>query len=390
MNSRCQTCPSKFTRWAQRVEPVVRAMDIEAPQLGAVTFFEITTAMAFLAFQERNVDLAVLETGLGGRLDSTNVCMPIATAITSIGIDHVAVLGDTEEKIAAEKAGIIKADNSLRREPGEKLATGNFTGFTPEVSQYAQQSNAFPIPVVLGRMHEGARRVIEQIARERRAPVIAADRDFTWTYTPVPESLTGVFSCGRYKDIQLNLPGAHQAGNAAVALQLATILNQRGFNITESALRRALGTIHIPGRIDVVCQSPMTIIDAAHNPDSISQLAAAVKRLNLPRENCVLVFACADDKDASEMFKLLYDYFGTWLFTRFSNNPRSCNPNRLKEIFNQRQEILQGQGSAQNDTVEVYERSADAIISAQNKTNRRLICIAGSFYLASEAYQALQ
>ena len=103
-------CTSEdFDAWLSLVRPVVEQMDNDAPELGAVTFFEITTAMAFLAFKSAGVDLAVLETGLGGRLDSTNVCKPLATAITSIGIDHVAVLGDTEAKIAKD----VQADAQL-------------------------------------------------------------------------------------------------------------------------------------------------------------------------------------------------------------------------------------------------------------------------------------
>ena len=352
-------CSSEdFDAWLSLVRPVVEQMDNDAPELGAVTFFEITTAMAFLAFKSVGVDLAVLETGLGGRLDSTNVCKPQATAITSIGIDHVAVLGDTEAKIAKEKAGIIK--------PG--------------------------VPVVIGRMNPEPRRVIEQVAAEKNAPIYEADRDFSWTYKPTPNALTGALSCGSLRNAKLNLPGEHQAGNATIAIKLVRILNRQGngLQIRDLAVRDALASVRIPGRIDVVQTNPITIIDAAHNPDSFSKLAEAVARLNLPRENCCLVFACADDKDAVRMFRLVYPYFGTWRITRFQNNPRSCPPERLMDLFKHLESEQTLAGNAQRNDVAAFDSSAAAIVSAQEKKNRQMTCIAGSFYLAAEAYSVLE
>lgn len=344
----------QFDEWENRVRPIVEQMDKDSVQLGAVTFFEITTAMAFWAFAESNVDLAILETGLGGRLDSTNVCKPLATAITSIGIDHVAVLGDTEEKIAREKAGIIKHG----------------------------------VPVVLGRMHKEPRQVIEQVAQEKNAPMIEADRDFTWRYVPDPCSLTGKLSCDSLQDIKLNLSGSHQAGNAAIAIELTKILNSLdvGLSIGETAIRDALKSIRIPGRIDMIRTNPTIIIDAAHNPDSFSKLAEAVSRFNLPRENCGLVFACADDKDAMRMFRLVYPYFGTWRITRFQNNPRSCSTARLLEIFRQLESEQIQAGKAGMNDVRALDSSSEAIQSMLGKTNTQMVCVAGSFYLAGEMY----
>ena len=345
---------NQFDKWGARVQPIVEQMDNDSPELGSATFFEITTAMAFLAFAEAKTDLAILETGLGGRLDSTNVCAPLATAVTSIGIDHVAVLGDTEEKIAREKAGIIK--------PG--------------------------VPVALGVMNDAPRKVIEQVAQERNAPIIEATRDFSWNYTPEPNSLSGTLTCGNLQNAKLNLVGAHQAGNAAIAIELTKIINRLdvGLQIGDLAIENALKSIRIPARLDVISDNPIIIIDAAHNPDSFTKLAEAVCRLNLPRENCAFVFACADDKDAMKMLELVYPYFGVWKLTRFQNNPRACSPERLLELF-KLLELKQNQSEVfiPND-VAFFDSSSQAIQSALETSNLRMACIAGSFYLAGEAY----
>ncbi|MCA9268917.1 MAG: bifunctional folylpolyglutamate synthase/dihydrofolate synthase, partial [Planctomycetales bacterium] len=209
-----------FVRLVQRVQPAVEQMDEAAQRQGdgGPTYFEITTAMAFLLFAEQAVDLAVLEVGLGGRLDSTNVCLPQASIITSISFDHMQQLGHTLSEIAWEKAGVVK--------PG--------------------------VPVVSGVVGAEAVDVIHRVAAERGAPLIQRGRDFDLAYHPAPpDAPPGTAgsldywplgeSAGLRRDgLRLSLLGAHQASNAALAIATLDWLNAHGQKIPEAAIADGL------------------------------------------------------------------------------------------------------------------------------------------------------
>jgi dihydrofolate synthase/folylpolyglutamate synthase len=230
-----------------------------------LTFFEITTLMAFGWFAEREVDVAVVEVGMGGRLDATNVLMPRATAITSISLEHLRILGPTLTAIAREKAGILK--------PG--------------------------VPVVLGRIPDGPRRVIERRARRLGCTIWRPDREYrfedhgdgTFDYEGPGASIRG---------IRTRLPGRHQVGNAAVAVALADMLQTRGYPLDERALRAGLRSVRWPGRLERVARDPETILDCAHNPDGLRSLVRTMKGRSFH-----LVFGGMADKPITRMLKLL-------------------------------------------------------------------------------------
>ena len=225
----------------------LRAM-LESPGAPELTFFEVATLLAFEAFVDHRVDVAVLEVGLGGRLDATNVVpSPWATAVTSIGLDHQAYLGDTVQAIAAEKAGIAK--------PG--------------------------VPLVLGQMAPEVRAVIEAHAAARGAPIVHAPR--------APEALS------------FALDGGFQRGNLGVVLGLVDVLRGRGMAVSDEAVERGASSVRWPGRLEAV---PGGLFDAAHNPQGCEALAAHLD--GLPRGGPrVLVFGAMADKAWPEMLARL-------------------------------------------------------------------------------------
>ncbi|MEY4704980.1 MAG: Bifunctional protein FolC: Folylpolyglutamate synthase and Dihydrofolate synthase [Nitrospirota bacterium] len=228
------------------------------------TFFEYTTAMAFQYFAETGVDVAVLEVGLGGRFDATNVVTPMACAITTIALDHQDYLGTTLSSIAFEKAGIIK--------PG--------------------------VPVVLGRLEDEAWRTIEQVARDRQAPVLRVDEDFrTEGESPAQFSYRGPRL--HYDGLTCALEGRHQLDNAACALALVEAAAPQGIAVTEEAVREGLRAVNWAGRLEVVDHRPTVVLDGAHNPAAAMALAdylALAIRMH-PRCRVVLVLGMMRDKD---------------------------------------------------------------------------------------------
>jgi len=243
-----------------RFRPIAEQMD--APP----TFFEMTTAVAFRWFADHGVDVAIVEVGMGGRLDSTNVVEPLACAITNIGLDHMQYLGDTLDAIAFEKAGIIK----------------------PRV------------PLVLGEVEPGPREVILGRAMEMDCPVSVCGRDFQYSLQGPPfEQRFG------YDGVRLTLPatplslaGRHQGANAAVAVALAERLESAFPSLDERALHKGLASAHWPCRLERVLNDPPVIMDIAHNTDGARVVAEAVER-------CIVLLAVSADKDADAMIEAL-------------------------------------------------------------------------------------
>ena len=244
---------------AVRVRAVVDRLLASGRLEALPTFFESTTAVAFDLFRDARVDAAVLEVGLGGRLDATNVVTPVATAIVSIDFDHQAQLGDTLPSIAAEKAGIIK--------PG--------------------------VPVVCGVMPAEAMDVVAQTAAGRGAPLIAVEGD---------EALAA-----RVAAIPLSLPGAHQRLNAAVALRLLEILDgdvRHGLRVSDAARQAGLATARWPGRLETVAyRGRPVLLDAAHNPAGARALASYLR--GAAPAGVTLVFGAMKDKAVAEMLREL-------------------------------------------------------------------------------------
>ncbi len=343
----------------EEIHPVIEEMDCEAgrSERRHLTFFEVTTAAMFYHFAKQTVDFAVVEVGLGGRLDSTNICQPQVAVITNISFDHTKQLGNTLDKIAAEKAGIIK--------PG--------------------------IPVVSGAVTPAAADVIQEIAATNEAPLYVLERDFHIDISAANGSGLGVVFDFKgqiggetlaFKNVQLNMLGAHQASNAAIAIVASQLLRQQGTEIREPALRTGLQQAAPMGRTEIVGRGPTVIIDMAHNVASIMALVESLKQLpnwNGPGQKR-LVVATSRDKDSRGMLRLLVRHFDEIVFTRYQNNPRGKSPAELLRI-----------ATSLRDQMNLATRFAIAPdpISAWNtvKSNLKkedLVCITGSAFLVAE------
>lgn len=229
----------------------------------APTAFELLTAAALHYFSQKRCDVVVLEVGLGGRLDSTNVVTPLLSVITPIALDHVAVLGDTVEKIAYEKAGIIK--------PG--------------------------VPVVSHRQLDEARRVIERAAAEAHAPLVYPDFSAVESHE---DGLRQVFSYKDVRDVRLQMAGVYQPGNAAVAIEAAKVLRTCGFSISDDVVKQGLEETRWQGRFEVADEHPVTIVDGGHNEQGAAALASSL-RAYFPEGGVVFAMNVLRDKDYRAM-----------------------------------------------------------------------------------------
>lgn len=229
------------------------------------TFFEVTTAMAFAHFAEERIDVAVIEAGMGGRLDSTNVIRPLVSVITNIDVEHTEYLGDTIEKIAAEKAGIIKKG----------------------------------IPVVTGAVQSEAVAVIERTAAAAGSPVLRMPKDFgAETLSAGPEQTFEYRGIAmRLAGLRIAMLGQHQIGNACLALAAAECVRQAGMEIPEKAIRTGLANAAWEGRLEQAAERPDVYLDGAHNPASARVLADALRELRKKYRRVVLVLGILMDKD---------------------------------------------------------------------------------------------
>jgi dihydrofolate synthase/folylpolyglutamate synthase len=335
-----------------RVMPVVDALDAEAARARArgPTWFEVLTAIAFVHFARSKVDLAVLETGLGGRLDATNTCRSILSVITSISLDHMQVLGSTITAIATEKAGIIRRHGT----------------------------------VICGAEHPEAVGVITSIAARRRAALTLLDSDFTVT-AEVGErgglKASVLTQDGRTRNFRLAMAGLHQARNAGLAVMAADELRRMGFNVPSAAVRRGLREARLPARIERVGTRPLTVLDAAHNVASMESLVAALQAHGWNRPPRVLVFAASSDKQIVAMLAAARPHFDAIVLTRYATNPRAATI----------RELLAASREAGWQTPHVASAPGEAVaLGRALATPRGSLCIAGSFFLAAEARAALR
>lgn len=333
------------------------------------TFFELSTALAWLYFDAAQVDAVVLEVGLGGRLDSTNVCSPLLTIITSISLDHQAQLGNTIALIAGEKAGIIKGG----------------------------------VPVICGARHPDAKEVIERKAAECYAPIrrLGEEFDAAWngpkllvsTESGVLPVLSGQIeyqekvAAYRMSDVTLGMPGRHQCDNAAIAIAAIRWLVELGWQIDEHQLRRGLREAKARGRFELVGVAPYRIIDTAHNEASVVSLVEAMREY-FPAVRKVVIFAASRDKDLRVMLRELLGTIDVLILTQYRENPRAVPITQLQEIVTE----LASSGEYSfgkkrmahtimaKDPPEAYE------MGLQVCGPDDLLCATGSFFLAAELF----
>jgi dihydrofolate synthase/folylpolyglutamate synthase len=314
------------------------------------TYFEIATAIAWLYFRERGAEIAVLEVGMGGRLDATNVCRPAVCIITTISRDHTRHLGSRLAQIAREKAGIIK--------PG--------------------------VPVVSGVTTEPARSVIAETCRAEGAALYELGREFDYRYRPGRIGGAGGPDSGpaasietsrrTWSDLALPLIGEHQARNLAVALAAIERLEEAGWHIPASAVDDGLAQLRWPGRIEILGRSPTVVVDAAHNWEAVAALLRTLDESFVARRR-VLIFAATRDKDVSGMLRQLLPRFDSVIATCFQNNPRNVPVDTLARLVRQ----------LGDQPLHVAADPAAAWKLARRIAGKEdLICITGSFFIAAE------
>lgn len=291
-----------FVKLLEETKPMIEAVE-------QITTFEVMTALAFQYFAQQSVDIAVVEVGLGGRLDATNLVQPLLTIISSISLDHTAILGDTLEKIATEKAGIIK--------PG--------------------------IPVVIAHQTGHVLEHIQTICKERGSQALSVDAFVQATPLKATIHLQSVF----YKfqpgmpgrelinpdgEVELHLPlvGEHQIENASTALVALGWMMAEGLHITPESLSQGFQQTNWPGRFEVISTQPTVILDSAHNPDSARRLTATIQEL-LPGKKVSMIFGASEDKDVIGMLTAFHGTINHFIFTE-SIHPRAMSVEALEKI----------------------------------------------------------
>ncbi len=369
----------EFVALIRLIRPAVDAMDRDCQTRGEAdqgpTYFEITTAAALLHFAHYQVDVAVLEVGLGGRLDSTNICRPQVSVITSISFDHMRQLGNTLASIAGEKAGIIK--------PGVPVVTGVTEPEPLGVIQQVASRHGCECYVAGAHFHHrygGSHPPLCDPASDSAWPHGWSEFDY-W------EDAAGVRT--EWDGLRIGLIGRHQAANGAVALATIGRLRGNGWQVDETAIRNGLARVDVPARAEVVQQRPTVIIDAAHNVASVRALIDVIRE-TCPRDRThrrILVFAASQDKDVAAMLRPLLAEFDVVILTRFLNNPRAALPDQLRKNV---ERLLAG-GNASSCQLLTSGDSAGAWELARTMaTAEDMICVAGSFFLASELRSLIQ
>jgi dihydrofolate synthase / folylpolyglutamate synthase len=317
------------------------------------TFFEAITAIAFMHFAAQAVDIAIIEVGLGGRLDATNVIMPVLSIITEIQLDHTRILGNTIEKIAIEKAGIIK--------PG--------------------------VPVITREQHPDADRVLRAKAEELGATIRLINKEiefsnrFCSTVELGPHNRVCLYTeTSRLEHLPVPLPGEHQAFNCGLALAAVDHLKSIGFECPESVVTEGLEETQNPGRMQLVWDRPRILVDGAHNPDAVTALMRCVGA-HVPYDSMVCIFGCSQDKDIDSLLDRINLGADKVIFTKASRNSRAAEPEDLRRRFTERS----GKMCQTSPTIqEALELAARAV------SREDLICVTGSFYLVGETMKYLE
>jgi len=290
------------------------------------SFFEITTAIMFKYFAEKKIDYAVIEVGMGGRLDATNVILPEVSVITHISLDHTKILGDTVKKIAFEKAGIIKNKPTV-------------------ISDY----NLYDF--------------FSDVCKKRGSKLYSVGKDLKYTKKGDFFDINGVLNL---KDLEISLEGDHQLLNASTAILASYILG-----ISENSIRKGLKKTKWEGRFEIVNNNPLIVFDGGHNPDGIKNTVKTMKDFDY--NNIYIVFGVLKDKDYKKMIKYLENLNGEFIFTK-PNSDRALDPEEL---------LKYGEGTVIEDPKEAFE------IAKKKAKNGDAILVVGSLYLIGDIKSAI-
>ena len=341
---------SELVALVDAVRPAVDALDAgdrHYVHRGA-TFFEVTAAMGLLHFARKGAGAVVLEVGMGGRLDSTNVVRPTLAILTTISFDHTRQLGTTLGAIAGEKAGILKRGR----------------------------------PAVSGVRGDEARAAIHRAARLRGTPLREVDVDFQYDYIPPEAPLTRP-TPGRvlvrtwrrqWPGVALPMLGAHQGHNAAIALAGLDALAEQGIEVGPEDVARGFAALSWPARVEVIAEEPWVVVDGAHNVASASALAETL-RTCFPPSPLTLVFGTTREKDLTGQLQALLPLADAVIATRYVENPRSVPP----------EEVAEAVRVADGRAVHLAPDPLEALALARRITPPHgLICVTGSLFLAAE------
>jgi len=337
---------------------IVKMLKPVTEKVPEITTFELTTALALVYFSQKNVDYAILEVGLGGRLDATNIVDPLVAVITSISYDHVKILGDTLSEIAGEKGGIIKQNT----------------------------------PVIIAPQKEEARIKLEQIANEQNAPLIQVGRDYLYAadshslegqtflvWTPDEQPMVDEFieSGGRdiWSPVRLRIPllGFHQVENAATAYAVMKTVEKLGIELTPEAYRIGFAQVDWPGRMEILRRHPPVVIDSAHNRYSAMRLRQAMDDY-FPGFPIIMVFGASEDKDIEGMYQELLPRVRRVITTQ-SIHPRAIDAEELVDLAHR-------SGRSAEAVTPIEEALKKAIDEAGGDS---VILITGSVFVAAAA-----
>lgn len=316
------------------------------------TFFEVLTAAAFLHFVDEAVDIAIIEVGLGGRLDSTNVITPDACVITSIDFDHTKLLGNTLPEIAREKAGIFKRG----------------------------------VPAFIFESEPSVEKAIVEVAAQVGAPmrIVNKDIDFSSRFCVTDELGPHARVClytktSRLEHLPVPLPGEHMAINCGLALAVVDHLRSVGFECPEDKLTAGLAATKINGRMQLVWDRPRIVVDGAHNPAAVGALMRCIGA-HVPYDSMVCIFGCCADKDIPGLLDKLNCGADKVIFTRSPSTPRSADPEDLQKIFSERSGKMSMIAPSVPEALEMATRAM---------SRDDLVCVTGSFYLVGDTLKHL-
>lgn len=329
-----------FASLAMSVAEAAGAQEAASPESGAVSTFEFVTAMAFLAFARANCELAVIEVGLGGMYDATNVLQPVVTAITRLDYEHTAVLGESLTEIATQKAGIMKAG----------------------------------VPCVSAPQAPEAETTLIRLARELGAPFALGGREWNWTGDSNAFSATGPW--GSWDDLTLATPGLHQVENACLALAALYHVNRAGIEVSQHAIRQALASARWPGRFERrQFGEGVVVFDGAHTPAAATALAATWQAHFADRKALAIV-GMGSDKHPAPFLRALQPIVGELIATR-ARSPRAMDQVRIA-----------GESAALGIPTRQAPSVADALASVP-PAPETLVLITGSLFVAGEGREAL-
>ena len=335
-----------FADYMNRLKPEIESV-AEVEEIGAVSFFEIYTTLAFCYFADEDVDFAVVEVGLGGRLDATNIVDPLVSVITQISLEHTGILGNTLEAIAKEKAEIIKLNR----------------------------------PVVLAPQSAEAQSVFEVVAVDCNAPIDLVGRDVNWerrNYDLSGQTFDVSTQTESYPELFLPLLGKHQTINAATAIACIQRIRASGYAISKASVYDGLKDARLPGRQQLVGHRPSILLDGAHSPASVEMLCDTISEV-FRHENLILVAGFMRDKDLRGIGQLLCPIADTIIATQVHDNPRATSAEEIVHTWSDIGSDFRISPSVSN-AIEV----AKSVASPSD-----LICITGSLILIGEAMQVL-